>query len=40
MIEKEIYAERRYINARHYKRYIKALYYFIKWKYYEWRNNE
>lgn len=38
MTEKEIYAERRYISAKHYKKYLKAFYYYLKWKYYERKN--
>lgn len=38
MIEKEIYAERKYILAMHNKKYIKALFYYLKWKYYERKN--
>lgn len=37
MVEKSIYAEREYILARHHKKYIKALYYYLKWRYYEKR---
>lgn len=37
LIERKLYAERRYITYRKNKRFIKALYNWIKFKYYEWR---
>lgn len=39
MISKEIYAYRRYVACYYDKHYIKAMYYYLKWKYYE-RLNE
>lgn len=36
-IEKAFYSERNYYMYKQSKKYIKALYYFIKWKYWEWR---
>lgn len=36
--ELEIYAEREYIINKYYKKYIRAFYYFLKWKYYTKKN--
>lgn len=38
LTELEIYAERRYIINRYYKKYVRAFYYFLKWKYYARKN--
>lgn len=36
-IERSLYAERKYNYYIQTRKYIKAIYYYIKWKYYEWR---
>lgn len=36
-IERKLYAERRYITYKKSKRYIRALYNWLKMKYYKWR---
>lgn len=38
LTELEIYTERKYIINKCYKKYIKAFYYFLKWKYYTKKN--
>lgn len=37
-IEKEIYAERKYYINMYYKHYIKAFFYFLKMKYYNYKH--
>lgn len=34
LIEKEMYSYRKYVLNKYYKHYIKAVYYFLKYKYY------
>lgn len=36
-IERAYYAERNYHLSVERKRYVKAVYYYLKWKYWEWR---
>ncbi len=36
-IEKKLYAERRYITHKRNKHHIRALYNWLKMKYYKWR---
>ena len=38
LTELEIYTEREYIINKYHKKYIKAFYYFLKWKYYTKKN--
>ena len=39
-IEKEVYAERGYILAKHYNKKISQLYYFFKYRYYKRKNEK
>ena len=36
-IEKLFYNEREYLYCKYNKKYIRALYYYIKFKYYNWK---
>lgn len=35
IIEKSFYAERRYLTYKKTRQFIKTIYYYIKWKWYE-----
>lgn len=39
-IEKESYAERGYILAKHYNKKLSQLYYFLKYRYYKRKNEK
>ena len=39
-IEKEVYAKRGYILAKHYNKKLSQLYYFLKYKYYKRKNEK